>query len=226
MKTASLIGCVMLGVMVAGFALPRAAQAAPREEKAPKPVKAVTPPKDAAALPVIEKATAPAAAVSFPDLPPSRVCAREDLRGLFRLVAVYEDPEGEEAASFRASPYQYYGFFRDNVFGRINKQSPDMAPKAIARELSGNASDMQFLLQDNGFLYFYQNSVAVDVQACFIVANDKLPFKAGQLLLMPPKGQITGRRVKVFESMRPKAGARGAKAGRRSDRPKGAGGRN
>ncbi|MBY0408220.1 MAG: hypothetical protein K2Q01_11055, partial [Rickettsiales bacterium] len=135
-------------------------------------MKAVSPPKENVALPTVEKPAA--AAPGFPLLPPSRPCAEEDMRGLYRLSAVYEDPAGPETSNFQSAPYQYIVFRKNNLFSRVNMEADNVAPATIVKKAQDHSSGlMQYLLQDNGFIYFYQNSVAVDVQACFVVADDK-----------------------------------------------------
>lgn len=181
--------------------LPQAGYAARGQDKAaPKPVKAIVPSQLAAPLPPVEK---PAEAPSvFPALPPSSPCAPTDLHGLYRLVAVYEDPEGTEVSNFRASPNQYIQFRKENVYARLNVAEGNMGRERVKQEIRKHSSGLlQYLVQDNGFIYFYQNSIAVDVQACFKVATEKAPFKVGQIILMPPKGQIQGRLAKIYESM-------------------------
>ncbi len=194
-------------VLCATFAQPAMAALGSRKDKddkpAAKPIKPVTPAKETAVLPTITKTTT-VDPNAFPTLPPSRPCTEKDLSGLFRLSNVYEDPQATETTTYRASPNQYIQFRKDNVFSRVNMDSENYSPKAIIRQLREHSTGlMQYIIQDNGFIYFYQNSVAVDVQACFIVANDKTPFKTGQLLMMPPKGQIQGKLAKVYDPMRP-----------------------
>ena len=59
----------------------------------------------------------------------------------------------------------------------------------------------QFVIQKSGMIFFYQNSVAVDSQACFIVASHVGSFLVGQMLMMPPAGQTSVRLVKVYEKI-------------------------
>lgn len=188
-------------LMLATLALPQHAHAKTDAKTTTKAV-AVKPPERVAPLPPPPEKPAIAQS-TFPVLPPSNPCTIKDLRGLLRLVNVYEDPQAAETVNFRSSPNQYIQFRKDNIFARLNSADANASPKAIASELMKHAGGLlQFLVQDNGFIYFYQNSVAIDVQACFAVANDKVPFKKGQIILMPPKGQITGRLAKVYQPMR------------------------
>ena len=62
---------------------------------------------------------------------------------------------------------------------------------------------LQFLLQDAGMLYIYQERVATDTMVCFIVAETRPPFGAGNMLLMPPKGQVNGRLIKQYKKVWP-----------------------
>jgi hypothetical protein len=206
----SSIGIIAALVAVMCLVCAPAAEAQSKREQKPKPIKPVTPPKEAAVLPAVEKPAEPPS--PFPALPASRPCEAKDLRGLLQLAAVYEDPAGAETANFQASPYQYMLFRKNNLFSRVNLDADNILPKMIAEKAVKNSSGlMQFLLQDNGFMYLYQNSVAVEVHACFIVDEEKTPFKAGQMLLMPPKGQIQGRLAKVYNRIGAKAQQRGGK---------------
>ncbi len=185
-----------LALCLAGMlcALPQAGHA--ESSEGPKPV---IPPSKAPPLPVVEK---PAEVKStFPELPPSRPCTDADVHGLFHLANVYEDPQGTETTSFRASPNQYIMFRSNNLYARVNVEQSGVTTQEVIKQLRQHSTGLlQYLIQNNGFIYFYQNSVAVDVQACFVVAVDKVPFKTGQFLFMPPKGQITGHLVKVYEA--------------------------
>jgi hypothetical protein len=223
MKKALLM--VLFSCVVAMTALPHAAYAASPEadkKEAKKKAKAATPPKEQPPLPKIETAPSPVASSTlFPSLPQAMPCQQEDMRGLWKLSAVYEDPQGPEVTSFAASPNQYVFYRADNVFGRFNAGHTEMSTKAILENIKKHTSGlMQYLLQgDTGFIYFYNDGVATDVQACFIVTTNRIPFEKGDMLLMPPKGQIQGRLVKVYRAVR--ARERPAEAENAKARPKG-----
>ena len=204
--------CLAAAILCITASVANAASSKANSPKAVIPSTRVTP------LPAIEK---PAEVKSaFPELPPSRPCTSDDMRGLFHLISVYEDPQGVETSSFRASPNQYIQFRASSVYARINMEQEGVSPRDIAKQMRDHAAGLlQYVIQDNGFIYFYQNSVAIDVQACFVVATGKGPFKAGQFLFMPPKGQIQGHLVKVYEYIGPKkAGAKSGK-GKRNNNP-------
>lgn len=171
------------------------------EKSDKKEVKAVLPATKEVPLPAMPKPEATAGAdTNFPALPPSRPCKVEDLRGLFRLVNVYEDPAGTETTSFQTSPHQFLLFKASSIYMRANIESDNLNPKGIVEYMKEHSSGLsQYLLQENGFVYFYQDSVANDVKACFIVADNKVPFKTGQMILMPPKGQSQVRLVKLYD---------------------------
>lgn len=188
----------------AAFASP--AQGAPDGNSGPSikkelKVKPVKPAEVTPALPTVE-APAPAQKPTFPALPPSRPCAPEDMKGAYRLLEVYEDPQGVEISTFRVSPVQYLFFKPNNVFVRVNLPDDSLSvQEVIKRSKEHSAGLLQYILQDNGFVYFYQDSVATDVKACFIVADNRIPFKKGQMILMPPKGQAQGRLAKVYDKI-------------------------
>lgn len=193
--------CFCLSVALL-FAVPGSAYAAGTGGGMSGGNKAVTPATKPPPLPTLEKPVSEVKS-TFPELPPSRPCVANDTRGLLHLLNVYEDPQGTETSSFRATPNQYLMFRNNNVYARVNMDESDANVSDVVKKLRQHSTGLlQFLVQDNGFIYFYQNSVAVDVQACFVVAVDKVPFKTGQLLLMPPKGQIQGHLVKVYEKIK------------------------
>jgi hypothetical protein len=198
-------GATFAIAMLVGASLCVAAPAfAAREVTPPKPVKAVTPSKENAPLPEIEAPPPAPKPQGFPVLPPSRPCTATDLLGLFKLNAVYEDPIGSETSGFQSAPYQYLFFGKKNLFAKVNMETDTVSKREIVRVARQHSPDQQqFVIQDN-FVYYYQDSIAIDVQACFVVANDKVPFKTGQVIMMPPKGQIKGRLAKVYDSLRPK----------------------
>jgi hypothetical protein len=123
---------------------------------------------------------------------------------LWELKNVYESPLGAETEAFNQSPAQYIGFRKDTRFFRYNAGKSRMDPKMVYKTVNEHSGALlQHLLQDGGMLYIYQDSVATDTLVCFVVAETKPPFGAGNLILMPPKGQITSRLVKVYRKVWP-----------------------
>lgn len=139
---------------------------------------------------------------AFPALPPADPCSDLSIRGTWKMVAVYEVPLGAQTDMFNKYPMQYIRFGEDTTYGEYNAQNMEMdfqtANSFIARSVK---EPQQYLVRDKGMVYFYRNSVAVDTQACFIVAKDKNGFYSGEMLLMPPEGQYSGRLVKVYARM-------------------------
>lgn len=206
MKKHVLFAAVLLSCIPLAAAPAHAGSRGSRDEKkkdeAPV-VKPVSPSLQAPPLPVPEKPAQTVQPSSFPVLPPSRPCIAEDLRGAFKLAAVYEDPAGEEISAFKASPNQYLVFRANSMFLKANMGSENISIEEVMARMREHSSGLsQYLLQENGFVYFYMDSVAVDVKACFIVSSDKLPFKNGQMILMPPKGQSQARVVKLYDRVK------------------------
>jgi len=136
---------------------------------------------------------------SFVRLPPSKTCMVEDMHGLWKLVAIYESPPGSETDAYTLNPMQYIYFKDNNVYakyngGRVERQASDV----INQIDSHTVGLLQYVVQDAGLVFFYQDSVAIDTQACFIVTTSLKPFPMGDMLLMPPKGSIKGRLVKEY----------------------------
>ena len=166
-----------------------------------------TPPQG---LPPMPKPAAPTPAqtpqeVAIPALPPSLTCKPEWLYGLWELQHVYESPLGKETQAYNANPVQYISFAqKDSRFYRYNAGRTEIKPEDVVKLMNEHSSAvLQFLLQDAGMLYIYQDSVAADTQVCFIVAETLPPFAAGNLLIMPPKEQIKGRLIKVYKKVWP-----------------------
>lgn len=161
-------------------------------------------PQPAQNLPPLPSAAAPAVPVSpyasgFPALPPSRPCTRRDILGIWKLLALYEEPAGSKTAEYQNSPMQYLSFDRDSTYGEVRAGRSDLTVQGVRDALVNQAADMpQFVAQESGFVYFYKKSIAVDTQACFIVVTQEGNFMPGQMLLMPPQGQHAGRLVRSY----------------------------
>ena len=168
-----------------------------------KPPPLVTPPTQQIQLPAYANPNQPATHALPPlALPPSNPCKATDLPGVWKLENVYESPSGKEAASFAASPSQYIYFEDNNVFGKYNAPAGNMKPEDIRDQIVQHASGLQqYLMQDKEFIFFYQDRVASGTQACFIVETAQSPFAKGQLILMPPKGTVSGRLVKWYSKI-------------------------
>lgn len=211
----------------------------------PLPVAALPPVDVAASAPAAPVAATPAAAAtnpafaaqppadSFPTLPPSRPCARQDIDGLWRLNNVYESPQGVESSTFTSQPHQYLLFLRDDTYRTYRTSWPEKSDAVVMRQLELEEPDHleQFVVGENGLVYFYRDSVAIDTQVCFIVANQRAPFTVGQMLLMPPEGQSSVRLVKAYDrslSLRTqgKAGAKKKQGNKQRKKGKGKNKRN
>lgn len=196
------LGNILFAFLLA-FVLACAPDAYAKDAKKPKGPKAVSPSPNEVALPEIEEPAPVEPVSSIPALPPSQLCKLNDIKGgVWKLMQVYEEPEGSELQSFRASPSQYLIFFHRNTYARYNSGRIELGARAVITEVKKHTTGLlQYLVQDAGLIYFYQDKVATDTQACFIVARSQGPFIAGQMLLMPPRGQIKGRLVKVYKNI-------------------------
>jgi hypothetical protein len=145
----------------------------------------------------------------FPPLPPSRTCSVQDLEGIWRLVVIYEDPPGPETTGFGVNRFQYLMFDKNTVFGKYNSPNTPLPADMVRSEIEKIQQQQglqQYLLNESAIIYFYSQGIAVDAMACFIVVNERGNFKAGQLILMPPKGQTKTRLAKVYERYNIKSG--------------------
>lgn len=144
--------------------------------------------------------------LTFPQLPPSRKCAKQDITGVWRLRQVYELPVGNAALSWARQPFQYLFFRPNDTYGQYIGRAPLSIKDAPAKITQQKTPLMQYLLKD-GFLYFYQAGVATDTQACFIVTAHRqqanFTFDPGQMLIMPPQGQSRTRVVKHYDKFEP-----------------------
>jgi hypothetical protein len=136
----------------------------------------------------------------FPPLPPSRPCAFSDILGDWKLSNVYEYPAGPEMHDFAARPHQYLQFYQESTYGKYSDPNArKLGPEGVRREIKKDQQGLhQFVVAESGVIYFYNQGVAADSRACFIVANAKEPYVVGSMLLMPPAGQQSARLVKVY----------------------------
>lgn len=181
-------------VALAAFAISFNAYAIERSSEriaSPSPVRVPMPQ-------IAKPATTPAQ--PFPKLPVSNACTPQDIKGLWQLGNVFEMPAGAETASFAASRFQYVYFQDNSLYGRYNA-SQAMPADQVRQQITTHAAGLMQYVVQNGFVYFYQNQALKDTQACFIVANANENFSVGQMILMPPKGQIQGRLVKTYTRM-------------------------
>ncbi len=165
------------------------------------------PPADMLNLPARpQAATQPAvvAGPAIPPLPPSLPCKAQWITGLWLLQNLYESPAGKESETYALNPMQYVGFGKDSRLYRYNGGRTAMDPKEVLKLVMGHSGALlQYLLQDAGMLYLYQDSVATDSLVCFIVAETHPPYAAGNLILLPPKGAVQGRLIKVYKKVWP-----------------------
>ncbi len=136
----------------------------------------------------------------FPMLPPSRPCVTADMIGQWKLTAVHEDPPGAEASAFSTNRYQYLLFEKDSIYAKYSSATVSLPPNLVRNTLLEDSQNglHQYVVGDGGLVYFYNQGIAVDSQVCFIVANERGDFIAGEMIMMPPKGQIKGRLAKVY----------------------------
>jgi len=140
-----------------------------------------------------------AQAQNFPKLPPSFSCTAGILPGVWKLLHIYQLPVGEEETEFLVNPVQYLLFNTNNTYGKYNAGRNELAPETTRNEITKHVTGLQqYLLDSSGFIFFYQDKTPIDTQACFIVASSQGPFAPGQMLLMPPQGQIQGRLIRVY----------------------------
>ncbi|MFO0388431.1 MAG: hypothetical protein ACK502_01735 [Alphaproteobacteria bacterium] len=139
----------------------------------------------------------------FPALPPSRLCTKNDIVGLWKLMMVFENPTGIELSDYSASPFQYFIFEKDDTFASFKGSQSPGSDTNVLNKLRSNRSKVleQFVMHDSGVLYFYKDGVSYDSLACFIAANKLDPFSVGQMLLMPPPDKANVRMVRVYQKV-------------------------
>ena len=141
----------------------------------------------------------------FPKLPPSKVCDKNSLVGVWKLLMVYEVPSGKEIGLYTERPLQYMVFEDDNRYGEYISPLRDVAINEVEKVAitSAGKTIQQYNLNDSGQIFFYKNSIATDSLACFISARNEGAFEIGQMLLMPPEKAAKGRKmVKIYQKMR------------------------
>ncbi len=142
-------------------------------------------------------------AMEFPELPPSRLCRKGDILGMWKLAMVFEVPAGSELDDFGLYPYQYMLFNDDNTFRMYKSAREELSDAGVLREMKNASSKVleQFVVHESGVLYLYKDGVAVDSLACFVVADPLNPFAEGQILFMPPPEEATIRMVKAYNQV-------------------------
>lgn len=137
----------------------------------------------------------------FPALPPSRLCTKNDIVGLWKLMMVFENPTGLELSDYSALPFQYFIFEKDDTFASYKGSQNPGSDTNVLNKLRENRGKVleQFVMHDSGVLYFYKDGVSYDSLACFIAANKLDPFNVGQMLLMPPPDKANTRMVRVYQ---------------------------
>lgn len=174
--------------------------ARPQVSPSPLPVT----PKSPKGVGVISKEVLPTSSLDiFPKLPPSSLCTKEKLLGTWKLLMVYEVPSGREMKTYSDYPLQYYVFRDDSRYGEYIGPLQALTLAEVQRiSIDAQTNTRQFVISDKGMLFFYNNRLAVDSLACFIVEGASPPFRIGQMLLMPPeKAAAKGRMVKVYQRM-------------------------
>ncbi len=131
-------------------------------------------------------------------LPPSRACSKREVPGIWKLIQIFEVPSGAETADFAENSVQYMLFNPNSIYGKYNSGADRSFPPdwCVQPDSQHNSALQQYLVQNTGIMLFLSDRIAIDTQACFIVVNPVGNFSAGQMLLMPPEGQIQGRLVK------------------------------
>lgn len=172
-----------------------------QEVAAPAPA-----PAPATAIPAIPAQTQS----SFPVLPPSAPCKPEQVHGLWRLNAVFEEPAGVMISDFTAMPFQYLHLSKDTTYRYLKAAERVNGRKVFFDKFIRREGDplQQYVVHEKGFIYFYNAGNVVDTQACFIVASESGRFLKGSMLLMPPAptdGKPPSvRLVKLYYNITPK----------------------
>jgi hypothetical protein len=123
----------------------------------------------------------------FPALPPSKPCTVGDVVGNWKLVQVFEEPQGAASAAFSYEPYQYLSMTAEQTYKSYKNMRAENEPVVLSL-LQRTEEDglKQYVIGDSGVVYFYDEGVVMDTQVCFIVSNPRGQFTVGQMLIMPP----------------------------------------
>jgi len=173
----------------------------PSQDAPPLPQSAIKKEQQQTIVPPAPAPIKVAEAPKMPQLPPAKPCIAAEVAGLlWKEIQVYEVPPGDETQALSENPEQYLLLRVNNTYAQLNAGHTAMSEADIRAAMDQNNTVLsQYLLQNTGMIYFYQNSAVVDTQVCFIVTNPKGEFHVGQMLLMPPEGQLPQRVVKVFD---------------------------
>lgn len=147
-------------------------------------------------------------------LPQGRACVAEDMKGLFKLHRVLEDPQGTALQQFNTAPHQYV-FFRENqTFAQVAGSRIYTEPAPLDADLrqAFKQDVRQYVLDEKGTLYFYRGTEATDASYCVIAQGAEELYGKGDLVLVQikpasgsaPKSEV----IKIYSAMsfdKPKA---------------------
>jgi hypothetical protein len=137
----------------------------------------------------------------FPKLPQSKICDKNSVVGVWKLLMVYEVPSGKEIALYTERPLQYIVFDPESLYGEYISSLRIVSADDVRKTALAQKIIQQYTVSNSGIIFFYKNSVATDSLACFIAARNEGPFEIGQMLLMPPKKAAKGRMIKIYQKI-------------------------
>jgi hypothetical protein len=115
------------------------------------------------------------------------------VEGLWRLIQVFEKPEGAWTEDSQQYPWQVRYFGDDSLYGEYKgaERVRDRAHLLKLLRASAIQNEQQYVLGDEGLIYFYKNGNATLTMYCGIVQNTREPYRAGDMVLTFAKARAT-----------------------------------
>lgn len=130
----------------------------------------------------------PAHAQNKNTAPTIRYCNNaKDIQGIWMLNKLYEQPVGKLTQEQKSNPHQYILFQNDGLYytanpnkryGRISQARNDL-------HKSSGKDVWQFIVGEQGVIYFYKNQVFSHSYYCGKVTKPGDGYRKGQIILTP-----------------------------------------
>lgn len=110
----------------------------------------------------------------------------KDIGGLWKLTALYENPVGPVTQQREQNPYQYMIFEKNGLFHESKKNKDYKRIRQAIRQTRKASKDVwQYLVGEQGLIYYYKNQVFSHSVYCAIVTNSSPGYRKGSMILTP-----------------------------------------
>lgn len=140
----------------------------------------------------------------FPALPPSRACPVGDMDGAWKLVRLYEVPEGAASLAYNNAPHQYLYFDPNQTYAELRgtKYYPEARELETALRRALKSPLRQYVLTDAGALYLYESGRSVGAYYCHLATRAQTPFLPGDMVLRTGAEAEGPRQMMIYRKVR------------------------